>query len=80
MGPQKKFAAKIEKLLQTAVSRKAAKYVKKDNDRGMSQYLNMKFLCQVLVFHSVFTAKNSLKFILTLRLCGFARKWFFRYG
>jgi hypothetical protein len=59
---------KVEKLLRIAVSRKVAKYAKKDNGSG-SWYLDAKKLKQTLVFHFGLTLTNLTGLVLTLRLC-----------
>jgi hypothetical protein len=68
-----------EKLLRTAVSRKAAKHAKEDNNRSLRklQPLNEKILHHVVVFRTVFYVTVLVKFMFSLRLCVFARKWCF---
>jgi hypothetical protein len=63
----------FEKLQRTALSRKAAKHAKEDNDRGTRkpQSLDAKIQKQVLVFHSVITANRfyeAYPFFAPLRL------------
>jgi len=65
--------------IRTSVSRKAAKRAKKNNDRSLKKplALDKKCMYQVLVYFPALRPSVYLKLILSLRLCVFARKWFF---